>query len=57
MRMVIYLLADSHIVLNKRKNYLSQLLNVHNVCDVRQIEIMQVNLAPIILRLRLLLRI
>jgi hypothetical protein len=32
------LLADSHI-LNKCKNYFSQLLNVHRVSDVRQIEI------------------
>jgi hypothetical protein len=32
------LLADSYI-LNKWKNYFSQLLNVHNVGDVRQTEI------------------
>jgi hypothetical protein len=32
------LLADSHI-LNRWKNYFSQLLNVNNVSDVRQIEI------------------
>jgi hypothetical protein len=32
------LLADSHNILNKW-NYCSQLLNVHRVCDVRQIEI------------------
>jgi hypothetical protein len=32
------LLAGSHI-LNKWKNYFSQLLNVHRVSDVRQIEI------------------
>jgi hypothetical protein len=32
------LLADSHSILNKQ-NYFSQLLNVHRVCDVRQIEI------------------
>jgi hypothetical protein len=31
------LLADSHI-LNRWKNYFSQLLNVHRVSDVRQIE-------------------
>jgi hypothetical protein len=31
-----YLLADSHNILNKWKNYFSQLLNVHNVSDVRQ---------------------
>jgi hypothetical protein len=33
------LLADSHDILNRRKNYFSQLLNVHNVSDVRQIEV------------------
>jgi hypothetical protein len=32
------LLADSHI-LNRWKNYFSQLLNVHRVSDVTQIEI------------------
>jgi hypothetical protein len=32
------LLADSHNILNRWKNY-SQLLNVHNVSDVRQIEV------------------
>jgi hypothetical protein len=31
-------LADSHNVFNKWKNSFSQLLNVHNVSDVRQIE-------------------
>jgi hypothetical protein len=31
-------LADSHI-LNRWKRYISQLLNVHNVSDIRQIEI------------------
>jgi hypothetical protein len=30
-------LADSHIILNRRKNYISQLLNVHSVSDVSQI--------------------
>jgi hypothetical protein len=34
-----YLLADSHNVLNRWKNYYSQFLNVHNVSDVRQIEV------------------
>jgi hypothetical protein len=38
MRMVI-LLADSHNILNRWKNYFSQLLNVHRISDVRQIEI------------------
>jgi hypothetical protein len=33
------LLADSHNILNRWKSYFSQLLNVHNVSDVRQIEI------------------
>jgi hypothetical protein len=33
------LLADSHNILNRRKNHVSQLLNVHRVSDVRQREI------------------
>jgi hypothetical protein len=33
------LLADSHNILNRWKNYFSQLLNMHNVSDVRQIEV------------------
>jgi hypothetical protein len=33
------LLADSHSILNRWKNYFSQLLNVHNVSDVRQLEV------------------
>jgi hypothetical protein len=33
------LLADSHNILNRWMNYFSQLLNVHNVSDVRQIEV------------------
>jgi hypothetical protein len=33
------LLADSHNILNRWKNYFSQLLNAHNVSDVRQIEV------------------
>jgi hypothetical protein len=32
------LLADSHNILNRWKNYFSQLLNVHRVSDVRLIE-------------------
>jgi hypothetical protein len=32
--------ADSHSILKRWKNYFSQLLNVHNVGDVRQIEIL-----------------
>jgi hypothetical protein len=33
------LLADSHYILNRWKKYFSQLLNVRNVSDVRQIEV------------------
>jgi hypothetical protein len=33
------LLADSHSILNKWKNYFCQLLNVHRINDVRQTEI------------------
>jgi hypothetical protein len=33
------LLADSSAILNRWKSYFSQLLNVHDVSDVRQIEI------------------
>jgi hypothetical protein len=33
------LLADSHNILNRWKNYFSQLLKVHNISDVRQIEV------------------
>jgi hypothetical protein len=33
------LLADSRCILNRWKNYFSQLLNVHNASDVRQIEV------------------
>jgi hypothetical protein len=33
------LLAASHNILNRRRNYFFQLLNVHNVSDVRQIEV------------------
>jgi hypothetical protein len=33
------LLAHSHNILNRWKNYFSQLLNVHNVSDVRQKEV------------------
>jgi hypothetical protein len=32
-------LADSHKILYRWKNCFSQLLSVHNVCDVRQIEV------------------
>jgi hypothetical protein len=33
------LLADSHNTLNRWKNYFSQLLYVHDVSDIRQIEV------------------
>jgi hypothetical protein len=33
------LLADSHNILNRWKNYFSQLLNLHNASDIRQIEV------------------
>jgi hypothetical protein len=33
------LLADSYNILNRWKNYYYQLSNVHNVSDVRQIEV------------------
>jgi hypothetical protein len=33
------LLEDSHNILNRWKNYFSRLLSVHNVSDVRQIEV------------------
>jgi hypothetical protein len=33
------LLADSHNILNRWKNYVSQLLNVHKVSDDRQIDV------------------
>jgi hypothetical protein len=33
------LLADSHNILTRWKNYFSQLLKVHGVSDVKQIEI------------------
>jgi hypothetical protein len=33
------LLADSHNILNRWKNYFSQLLSIHSVSDVRQMEI------------------
>jgi hypothetical protein len=33
------LFMDSHNIMNRWKNYFSQLLNVHNVSDVKQIEV------------------
>jgi hypothetical protein len=43
------LLMYSQNILNRWKNYFSQLLNVHNVSDVRQIEVHEAK--PLILRL------
>jgi hypothetical protein len=34
-----HLFAYSHNILNQWKKYFSQLLNVHNITDVRQIEV------------------
>jgi hypothetical protein len=54
------LLVESQTILNRWKNYFSQLLNVHRVSDVRQIEI-HVHTAELLvpepshLRLKLLL--
>jgi hypothetical protein len=33
------LLADSHNILNRWRNYFAELLNVHNGSDVRQIDV------------------
>jgi hypothetical protein len=41
------LLVDSHNIVNRWKNYFSQLLNVHRVTDVRQIEIHTAVTAPL----------
>jgi hypothetical protein len=46
------LLADSHNILNRWKNYFSQLLNVHSVSDVRQTEVHMVE--PLVPGLRCL---
>jgi hypothetical protein len=37
------LLIYSHNILNRRKNYFSQLLNVHNVSDIWYIEYIRLN--------------
>jgi hypothetical protein len=37
------LLADSHNILNRWENNFSQLLNLHNVSDVRYIEVHTLN--------------
>jgi hypothetical protein len=36
--MMIHLLADSHNILNRWKNYFCQLLNVHGINEVRHTE-------------------
>jgi hypothetical protein len=36
---MVVLLADSHNILNNWKSDFSKLLNVHNVSDIRQIEV------------------
>jgi hypothetical protein len=40
------LLANSHNIMNTWKNYYSQLLNVHRVCDIRQMEIYTAEPSP-----------
>jgi hypothetical protein len=47
------LLVESHNILNRWKNYFSQLLNVQNVNDVRQIEVHKAD--PVVLMFKLLL--
>jgi hypothetical protein len=42
------LLEDFHNILNRWKNYFSQLLNVHNVSDVRQIEVLVHTAEPLV---------
>jgi hypothetical protein len=52
------LLADSHNILSRWKNYFSQILNVHYVSDVRQ-KYMRLNcyyLVPVVLKLKCLLQ-
>jgi hypothetical protein len=53
------LLADSRKILNRWRNYISQLLNVHNVSDVRQIEVHTAEPlvpGPVVLKWKLLLQ-
>jgi hypothetical protein len=53
------LLAHSDSILNRWENYVSHLLNVHKVSNVRQIEVHRLNhqyLVPAILKLKLLLQ-
>jgi hypothetical protein len=49
------LLADSHHILNRLKNYFSQFFYVHDVSDVKYIQLNHLYLVPVILRLKLLL--
>jgi hypothetical protein len=51
------LLADFHSILNRWKNYYSQLLNVHRVSEVRQkcIQLSRQYLILVLLNLKLLL--
>jgi hypothetical protein len=52
------LIADSHNILNMWQNYFTQLLNVHDICDVRHIEMHTAGPLvpdPRLLRLKLLL--
>jgi hypothetical protein len=51
------LLADSRNILNRWKNYFSKLLSVHRISGVRQIEIIQLSLILVLLKLKLLLHI
>jgi hypothetical protein len=48
------LVSYFHNILNRWRNYFSQLLNVHNVINIRQIEINTAE--PVFLRLKLLLQ-
>jgi hypothetical protein len=48
------MLADFHNILNRQKNYFSQLLNAHNVSDVRQLN--HVCRVPAVLRFKLALQ-
>jgi hypothetical protein len=53
------LLGDSHNTVNRWKSYFYQSLNVHNISDVRQIEVYIAEPlvpGPVILRLKLLLQ-
>jgi hypothetical protein len=52
-------LVDSHNILNRWKNYFSQLLNVHDISDARQLEMHMAEplvSGPVLLSLKLLLQ-